>query len=172
MPPPAATQAAARLWTQPTSSFSAPRSYRSSVDITRTAWWQTRFTRGRVREWRSGHNSVSDWQQFEVERTAGRILIKFHTRVNFNAFSDLYKAVFNFPQSVITMWQWWKHVTLALHPNCDSHCNYYDTTNNADDIIGSDCDNDSQAARNVYTVYYIYIYILIRLCRQPNMLLK
>jgi hypothetical protein len=34
-------------------------SYRSSVEITRTLWWQTRFTRGRVREWKSGRNSVT-----------------------------------------------------------------------------------------------------------------
>jgi hypothetical protein len=59
MPPPAATQAAARLWTQPTPSFPARHSYRSNVEITRTLWWQTSFTRGRVREWKSGHNSVS-----------------------------------------------------------------------------------------------------------------
>jgi hypothetical protein len=60
MPPPAATQAAARLWTQPTPSFSASRlSYRSSVEVTRTLWWQTRFTRWHVREWKSGHNSVT-----------------------------------------------------------------------------------------------------------------
>jgi hypothetical protein len=39
--------------------FPARLSYRSSVEITRTLWWQTRFTRGRVREWKSGHNSVT-----------------------------------------------------------------------------------------------------------------
>jgi hypothetical protein len=55
----AATQAAARLWIQLTPPFPAPRSYRSSVEITRTLWWQTRFTRRRVREWKSGHNSVT-----------------------------------------------------------------------------------------------------------------
>jgi hypothetical protein len=59
MPPPAATQAAARLWTQPTLYFPARLSYRSSVEIKLTLWWQTRFTRGRVREWKSGHNSVT-----------------------------------------------------------------------------------------------------------------
>jgi hypothetical protein len=59
MPPPAATQAAARLWTQFTPPFPARDSYRSSVEITRTIWWQTRFTRGRVREWKRGHNSVT-----------------------------------------------------------------------------------------------------------------
>jgi hypothetical protein len=59
MPPPAATQAAARLWTQPTPPFPARLSCSSNVAITRTLWWQTRFTRGRVREWKSGHNSVT-----------------------------------------------------------------------------------------------------------------
>jgi hypothetical protein len=59
MSPPAATQAAARLWIQPPPSFPARLSYRWSVEITRTLWWQTRFTRGRVREWKSGHNSVT-----------------------------------------------------------------------------------------------------------------
>jgi hypothetical protein len=59
MPPPAATQAAARLWTQPTKPFLARHSYRSSVKITRTLWWQTWFTRGRLREWKSGHNSIT-----------------------------------------------------------------------------------------------------------------
>jgi hypothetical protein len=59
MSPPAATQAAALLWTQPTPSFPANLSFRSSVEITRTLWWQTRFTRGRVREGKSGHNSVT-----------------------------------------------------------------------------------------------------------------
>jgi hypothetical protein len=47
------------LWTQPTPPFPAHRTYRSSVEITRTLWWQTRFTRGRVREWRSDPNSVT-----------------------------------------------------------------------------------------------------------------
>jgi hypothetical protein len=37
----------------------ARHSYRSSVEITRTLWWQTRFTRGCVGEWKSGHNSVT-----------------------------------------------------------------------------------------------------------------
>jgi hypothetical protein len=59
MPSPAATQAAVRLWTQSTPPFPVRLSYRSSVEITRTLWWQTRFTRGRVREWRGGHNSVT-----------------------------------------------------------------------------------------------------------------
>jgi hypothetical protein len=59
MPPPAATQAAARLWTQLTSPFPACHSYRSSDEITRTLWWQMRFTQGCVREWRSGHNSIT-----------------------------------------------------------------------------------------------------------------
>jgi hypothetical protein len=58
MAPPAATQAAARLRTQSTPAFPARLSYRSSVEITRTLRWQTRFTRGRVREWKSGHNSI------------------------------------------------------------------------------------------------------------------
>jgi hypothetical protein len=59
MPPPGATQAAARLWTQPTLPFPACLSYCSSVEITRTLWWQTRFTWGHVREWKSGHNSIT-----------------------------------------------------------------------------------------------------------------
>jgi hypothetical protein len=59
MPPPAATQAAARLWTKPTPPVPARDSYSSSVEITRTLWWQTRFTRGRVREWKGDHNSVT-----------------------------------------------------------------------------------------------------------------
>jgi hypothetical protein len=59
MPPPAATQAAARLWTQPTRPFPARNSYRSSVEITRTLCWQTRFTRWRVRARKSGNNSVT-----------------------------------------------------------------------------------------------------------------
>jgi hypothetical protein len=59
MPPPAATQAAARLWTQLTPPLPVPRSYSTSVEITKTLWWQTRFTRGRVGEWKSGSNSVT-----------------------------------------------------------------------------------------------------------------
>jgi hypothetical protein len=59
MPPPAATQAAGRLWTQPTPPLPACLSYRSSAERTRTLWWQTRFTRGRVREWKSGFYSVT-----------------------------------------------------------------------------------------------------------------
>jgi hypothetical protein len=39
--------------------FPVRLSYRSSVKITRTLWWQTWFTRGCVREWKSGHNSVT-----------------------------------------------------------------------------------------------------------------
>jgi hypothetical protein len=39
--------------------FPRTPSYRSSVEITRTLWWQTRFRGGRVREWKSGHNSVT-----------------------------------------------------------------------------------------------------------------
>jgi hypothetical protein len=34
-------------------------SYRSSVEMMKKLCWQTRFTRGRVREWKSGHNSVT-----------------------------------------------------------------------------------------------------------------
>jgi hypothetical protein len=59
MPPPATTQAAARFWIHLNPPFPVPRGYHSSVEITRTLWWQTRFTRGRVREWKGGHKSVT-----------------------------------------------------------------------------------------------------------------
>jgi hypothetical protein len=106
MPPPAATQAAARLWTQPTPSFPARHSYRSSFEITRTLWWKTRITRGRVREWKSGHNSVT------VQNWA-------HVYVNFFDHKDLGNHVIQIcpkvvkhPVYIYGIGQIWQHYDL------------------------------------------------------------
>jgi hypothetical protein len=93
--PPAATQATAQLWTQPTPPLPARLSYRSSVEITRTLWWQTRFTRGRVREWKSGHNCVTFqnrthfYMNFFDKRDLGNHLLQLCPNVNKNFMQEL-----------------------------------------------------------------------------------
>ena len=59
MPPPAATQAAARLWTVRVTNPPHLPAFRTSVESTTPPAVQTRFTRGRVRELKNGHNSVT-----------------------------------------------------------------------------------------------------------------
>ena len=59
MPPPAATQAAARLWTARVTNPPHLPAFLKSVESMTPPAVQTRFTRGRVRELKNGHNSVT-----------------------------------------------------------------------------------------------------------------
>ena len=59
MPPPAATQAAARLWTARVTNPPHLPAFLTSVESTTTPAVQTPFTRGRVRELKNGHNPVT-----------------------------------------------------------------------------------------------------------------
>jgi hypothetical protein len=63
MPPPAATEAAARLWTARvarSSSIHWPGEYPPTLPTPHFSWFRkTRFIRGRVRELKNAHNSVT-----------------------------------------------------------------------------------------------------------------
>ena len=59
MPPPAATQAAARLWTARPELHTDPLATKLAECMTPPAGSVRQFTRGRVRELKNGHNSVT-----------------------------------------------------------------------------------------------------------------
>ena len=59
MPPPAAKQAAARLWTARPELHTDPLATKLAECMTPPAGFVRRFTRGRVRELKKGHNSVT-----------------------------------------------------------------------------------------------------------------
>jgi len=59
MPPPAATQAATRLWTARPELHTDPLATKLAECMTSSAGSVRRFTRGRVRELKNGHNSVT-----------------------------------------------------------------------------------------------------------------
>ena len=59
MPPPAATQAAARLWTARPELHTDPLATKLAECMTPPAGSVRRFTRGRVRELKNGHNSIT-----------------------------------------------------------------------------------------------------------------
>ena len=66
MPPPVATQAAARLWTARPELHTYPLATKLAECMTPPAGSVRRFTRGRVRELRNGHNSVTVQNQTHV----------------------------------------------------------------------------------------------------------
>jgi hypothetical protein len=114
MPSPAATQAAARLWTQPTPPFPAPRSYRTSVEITRTLWLQTQFTRGRVREWKNGNNFVT-----VQNRTHVYMNFLYHKDLG-NHLLQLCLKVVKHPVYMVTwrvVWRWFPGLYISLLTN-------------------------------------------------------
>jgi len=59
MPPPAATQAAARLWTGRVTNPPHLPAFLTSVESTTPPAVQTQFTRGRVWELKNSHNSIT-----------------------------------------------------------------------------------------------------------------
>ena len=91
MPPPAATQAAARLWTvrvaRSVSSLFLMTSVASIMRVHDTPAVKTRFTRGCVRELKNAHNSVTvqNWTQvymnFFDHRNLGNHLLQLCPKV-------------------------------------------------------------------------------------------
>jgi hypothetical protein len=119
MPPPAATQAAAWLWTQPTPPLLARHSYRLSVEITRMLWWQTRFTRGCVGEWKSGHNSETTqnrthvYMNFFDHKDIGNHLLQLCSEVVKHSVYELL-VLENHPFWVSQVGSWYEHRTCFL----------------------------------------------------------
>jgi hypothetical protein len=121
MPPSAATQAAARLWIQRTPPLPARLSHHSSVEITRTLWLQKWFTRGRVREWKSGHNSVT-------------VQNRTHVYMNFFVHKDLGNHLLQLCPKIV------KHPVYYMQDFCQSGLG---TADHACPIWSSSCCNGS-----------------------------
>ena len=97
MPPPAATQAAARLWTARPKLHTDPLATKLAECMTPPAGSVRRFTRGRVRELKNCHNSVT-------------VQNRIHVYMNFFHHKDLGNHLLQLCPKVV------KHPVFALSP--------------------------------------------------------
>ena len=111
MPPPAATQAAARLWTAHPELHTDPLATKLAECMTPPAGSVRRFTRGRVSKLKNGHNSVT------VQNRTHVYMNFFHHKDLGNHLLQLCPKVVKHP-IYIYIYMWQTFVTSGYFPQC------------------------------------------------------